>query len=162
MWYKIIFIPLLIQSFFVCTVGYSQTFSKEVYLVRNQKSTKPNIDTVDFGCQDSLVCVEKRTILFDSLINNRLNSDDYNYQFNKRVYSLFPNPADSKVTLLNKSFADLERIEIFDYLGRHLECTYTLTSQEANIDTSSFRTGIYFLYIILDRNKSILTLIIRH
>lgn len=59
--------------------------------------------------------------------------------------SLFPNPTADRLTVTVPEEYTLERIELFDQLGRRANTNFTPTGQRAEVDVSSLPSGSYLL-----------------
>lgn len=70
-------------------------------------------------------------------------------------FSLYPNPAKTKVTIDLKAGLELEAISVYNNLGQQI-----MTSKNLVIDTSSLNAGLYYLQIKTDKGNGTKKLII--
>jgi hypothetical protein len=69
---------------------------------------------------------------------------DYGY-----YYTLNPNPASETLTAHLAPWMKMQRIEIYDVLGRKYVCPYKLTeNNSAVVDCSGLTPGYYFIRMI--------------
>lgn len=80
-----------------------------------------------------------------SLVSNTLSVDDFNLIQNE----VYPNPAGEMLTIDNK--VDLEKIEIYDYLGKKV---FEDDLGNKNIDISEFSKGVYILKLYTGNRTS--------
>lgn len=81
--------------------------------------------------------------------------------FKQDIFSLFPNPADSFITLEFNQSSENTTITIFDISGRLVKSinnTESLSSQ--NIDVSQLSSGTYFVKVNQDESQTVKKLII--
>jgi hypothetical protein len=93
---------------------------------------------------------------------NPVEIQDKKNDYLKRVFHLYPNPADKKATLIDESPEILQSLELYDCLGRKINSSYSLTDRQAIINTQSIPSGVYLLNIIQELDKNVIMLIIRH
>jgi len=82
--------------------------------------------------------------------------------FNATQFVFYPNPAHSSVKISVKDGAqDITKITVYDVLGKTIQNTANIHSNEINVDVSKFRKGIYFVEITTtDNNKTTKKLIV--
>ncbi len=80
-----------------------------------------------------------------SLVSNTLGIDDFNLIQNE----VYPNPAEEMLTIVGT--IDLDRIEIYDYLGKKV---YEDSLANKNIDISEISKGVYILKLYAGNRTS--------
>ncbi len=75
-----------------------------------------------------------------------LNADEIN--FNDMGFNLYPNPANDKIYISEKTFA-VNSIEIFDVNGKSIKSV----ANDSSIDISNLPNGIYFIRIKTDKGE---------
>ena len=106
------------------------------YLVNLQLTSNNcvlNFDTI-------VVFEENPTFLHDELIDNNL--------------SVFPNPAENKISVLNKNHEEICKIDIFDSLGQIHVKNQEINLSYFSINTSKLPIGIYFINCYFHNGKS--------
>jgi hypothetical protein len=101
------------------------------------------------------------SIYFDNnpaIITNTFNTEFIaalaNDDFNTSNFNLYPNPSNSIVQVnLQNSTDTIQKITIFDVLGKSIKTLDTIDSNSYTIDVSNFSKGIYFIEITTDNGK---------
>lgn len=110
------------------------------------------------------------SIFFDSnppIVTNTFNSEFVatlgTVSFSNSEVLLYPNPANHVVTIsLQNSIENLKNIAIFDVLGKNIETIQAVSSNQLEIDVTTYAKGIYLVEITSDSNmKYIKKLIIQ-
>ncbi|MCE9539246.1 MAG: T9SS type A sorting domain-containing protein [Bacteroidetes bacterium] len=93
------------------------------------------------------------TFYIDDIAWSGYNSTN---EINSRINNVivYPNPSTNNISIVASS-VDAAIIRITDITGR-LIGTYSMTDNEANIQTSTFASGIY-IYSILDQKKNVMS-----
>ena len=97
-------------------------------------------------------------IFFSISMDNEMYLDDFNYQdsiimdnedFSEKDFTIYPNPAQS---LLNISSQEsINNISIYNSLGNLIKESLG----ETTLDVSYLKSGLYFIEVTTDSNKSV-------
>ncbi len=68
-------------------------------------------------------------------------------------FQVFPNPARESITITAQN--NLERVEVYNVLGKKITSVNNINDSELTIDTTEFASGAYVLQAIDENNKAI-------
>ncbi len=105
----------------------------------------------DFG--NVLQDISARAISVCKVENSRLLTSTLDYSTQNADIRIFPNPVEN---ILSIHFGNTMegKIEIFDILGKKIECADFENGQDVYVDVSNFENGIYFLTIKDDQQNT--------
>ncbi|HUH25544.1 MAG TPA: T9SS type A sorting domain-containing protein [Flavobacterium sp.] len=84
-----------------------------------------------------------------------LNTPD----FISNKFNLFPNPATDIITITNNENIGIEKIEVYDVMGKQLQTTLYNGAHEVQLNTSDLSVGTYLLHITTNEGVGIKKLI---
>ncbi len=109
-------------------------------------------NTYPFFASGSIIMSDINTGLFIVKKSANLSSEN----FVKNTFKLSPNPADNVVTIESEN--KIEKIEIFDVIGKKVKSIDNLYSNFLNLDVSDLTSGIYIVKV---NNSNSLKLTVR-
>ena len=93
---------------------------------------------------------------------NAVRTEGDNVYGTSYYLSLYPNPADNQMNASILSHQIVQSVDIYDYLGRKANYTYTLEKNNAIIDTHKIPNGLYLARVVNSKGSSTSTFIVQH
>jgi len=79
---------------------------------------------------------------------------------NEESISIFPNPSNEKVTLVNTVF-DIKKVQIYNILGRNIISYDQINQSQIDLNIADLNSGVYLFKIIDSKNKTTLKKVVK-
>ena len=93
---------------------------------------------------------------------NAVRTEGDNVYGTSYYLSLYPNPADNQMNASILSHQIVQSVDIYDYMGRKANYTYTIEKNNAIIDTHKIPNGLYLARVVNSKGSSTSTFIVQH
>jgi len=110
-------------------------------------------------CFRELICFQEDG---NSLYLNEENASCFNFYVsiddlkrNDEMFKVYPNPVKYQTFVTIKSNEGINTIELYDFLGRMINCKQRINSMEYKLQLGSLRQGIYFLKANLQNDQMV-------
>jgi hypothetical protein len=105
------------------------------------------LTTLQFTIEDNLGCLSDTTITLEILPIDDPNCmvNDAEYLLEDNSWAIYPNPFNNNFTIKIADPLDRYQLEVYNALGQ--KTTSKIFSNEENISTENWATGIYFIRI---------------
>ncbi|HPW42196.1 MAG TPA: T9SS type A sorting domain-containing protein [Bacteroidales bacterium] len=108
-------------------------------------------------CFRELICFQEDV---NTLYLNEENAACFNYcvsvsdlKNNDKMFQVYPNPAKYQTSVTIKSNEGINRVELYDFLGRMIACEQKINSMEYKLQLGNLRQGVYFLRANLQNSQ---------